>query len=153
MFIHEPSISFATPKRGRFDRITTINSYPKYHSWSIQKRSVFGIWQLAAGYSIAEASQMTHLHYTNAHKWVKRFQSTGLAGLHDHQRTGRPRIHGGEIEELVIKTATSRPPDLGLGFTTWSLAKLENHLRQKYEASPSVAKPSVISCRVTVSDF
>ena len=82
------------------------------------------IWQLAAGYSIAEASQMTHLHYTNAHKWVKRFQSTGLAGLQDHKRTGRPRIHGGEIEELVIKTATSRPPDLGLGFTTWSLAKL-----------------------------
>jgi transposase len=94
------------------------------------------IWQLAAGYSLAEASQMTHLHYTNAHKWVKRFQSTGLAGLHDHQRTGRPRIHGGEIEELVIKTATSRPPDLGLGFTTWSLAKLENHLRQKMKSSP-----------------
>ena len=34
------------------------------------------------------------------------------------------------MEELVIKTATSRPPDLGLGFTTWSLAKLEQHLRQ-----------------------
>jgi hypothetical protein len=34
------------------------------------------------------------------------------------------------MEELVIKTATSRPPDLGLGFTTWSLAKLEAHLRQ-----------------------
>lgn len=94
------------------------------------------IWQLAAGYNIAEASQLAHLHYTNAHKWVKRFQSTGLDGLQDHQRTGRPRIHGGEIEELVIKTATSRPPDLGLGFTTWSLAKLEDHLRQKIKNSP-----------------
>jgi transposase len=88
------------------------------------------IWQLAAGYSITEAGQIANLHYTNAHKWVKRFQSDGLTGLQDRERPGRPRIHGGEIEELVIKTATSRPPDLGLGFTTWSLAKLEEHLRQ-----------------------
>jgi transposase len=94
------------------------------------------IWQLAAGYSITEASQFAHLHYTNAHKWVKRFQSSGLTGLYDQTRPGRPRLHGGEIEELVIKTATSRPPDLGLGFTTWSLAKLENHLRQKVGSSP-----------------
>jgi transposase len=88
------------------------------------------VWQLAAGYSIKDAGQIVHLHYTNAHKWVKRFQSDGLAGLHDQKRPGRPRIHGRKIEELVIKIATSRPRDLDLGFTTWSLAKLENHLRQ-----------------------
>jgi transposase len=88
------------------------------------------IWQLAAGYSITEAGRTANLHYTNAHKWIKRFVSDGLTGLHDRKRPGRPRIHGGEIEELVIKTATSRPPDLGLGFTTWSLAKLETHLRR-----------------------
>jgi len=88
------------------------------------------IWQLAAGYSIRDAAQIANLHYTNAHKWVKRFQSDGLASLRERKRPGRPRIHGGEIEDVVIKTATSRPPDLGLGFTTWSLAKLEQHLRQ-----------------------
>jgi transposase len=94
------------------------------------------IWQLAAGYNITEASQLARFHYTNAHKWVKRFLSNGLIGLHDQQRSGRPRVHGGAIEELVIKTATSRPPDLGLGFTTWSLAKLEDHLRQQMGSSP-----------------
>jgi transposase len=93
------------------------------------------IWQLAAGYSITDASQIANLHYTNAHKWVKRFQSEGLAGLLDRKRPGRPKIHGRDIEELVIKTATSRPPDLGLGFTTWSLAKLERHLRQRCRTS------------------
>lgn len=31
-------------------------------------------WQLAAGYSISQASQADNFHYTNAHKWVKRFE-------------------------------------------------------------------------------
>ena len=79
---------------------------------------------------------MANLHYTNAHKWVKRFQSEGLAGLKDRKRPGRPKIHTGQIEELVIKAATSRPPDLGLGFTTWSLVKLEKHLSQHHPIAP-----------------
>ena len=88
------------------------------------------IWQLAAGYSIAEASEIADLHYTNAHKWVKRFRSKSLAGLHDLPRSGRPRIYSGKAETLVIETTASRPQDLQLGFTTWSLTKLESHLRQ-----------------------
>jgi transposase len=91
---------------------------------------------LVAGYNIREAGQIANLHYTNAHKWVRRFRSEGLAGLLDRKRPGRPKIHGGQIEELVIKTATSRPSDLGLGFTTWSLTKLEEHLRQHTTISP-----------------
>jgi len=94
------------------------------------------IWQLAAGYSIREAGQCANLHYTNAHKWVKRFQAEGLAGLRDRPRPGRPRVHAGDVEELVIKTATSRPADLGLGFTTWSLAKLERHFQQHRAITP-----------------
>ena len=100
------------------------------------------IWQLAAGYSIKAAGQIANLHYTNAHKWVKRFQADGLAGLQDRKRSGRPRIHGEKMEELVIKTATSRPPDLGLGFTTWSLAKLERHLHQHHEVS-SISRETI----------
>jgi len=88
------------------------------------------VWELAAGYSITEASEIADLHYTNAHKWVKRFVSEGLAGLGDRARPGRPRIHTGDVENLVIKAATSRPQDLGLAFTTWSLVKLERHLCQ-----------------------
>ena len=94
------------------------------------------IWQLAAGYSLSEGGQSANLHYTNAHKWVKRFQAEGLAGLRDRKRPGRPRVHVGDIEELVIKTATSRPADLGLGFTTWSLAKLERHFHQQGAIAP-----------------
>jgi transposase len=89
------------------------------------------IWQLAAGFNLSEASQIAGLHYTNAHIWVKRFQKSGISGLGNLPRPGRPKIYGKNPETLVIQAATSRPQDLGLGFTTWSLAKLEAHLRKR----------------------
>lgn len=87
------------------------------------------IWQLAAGFNLSEASHISGLHYTNAHKWVRRFQAEGLAGLRSRPRPGRPSRYGPAREEQVLRAATSRPADLGLGFTTWSLKKLEAHLR------------------------
>ena len=89
------------------------------------------LWQLAAGFNIATASQIAGFHYTNAHKWVKRFQKSGLHGLYTLPRDGRPRVYQSNQENLIIKIATSRPQDLGLGFTTWSLIKLEHHLRKQ----------------------
>src|SRR5436309_12011342 len=79
------------------------------------------IWQLAAGYNLQEASELAGLHYTNAHLWVKRFEGEGLARLLGRDRPGRPRIYSGKTETRIIQAATSRPADLGLGFTTWSL--------------------------------
>jgi len=35
---------------------------------------------LAGGYSIARASEHVGLHYTNAHKWVRRLEAKGLDG-------------------------------------------------------------------------
>ena len=89
------------------------------------------VWELAAGFSIADAATMARMHYTNAHKWVKRFVAMGLKGLRSRQRSGRPRVYDQDIETAVIQAATSRPTDLGLEFTTWSLVKLQQHLRRR----------------------
>jgi transposase len=88
------------------------------------------VWELAAGFSIADAAAMSRMHYTNAHKWVKRFLAVGLDGLRSRQRSGRPRLYDKEVETAVIQAATSRPADLGLEFTTWSLVKLQQYLRR-----------------------
>ena len=100
------------------------------------------IWHLAAGYNISDASRTANFHYANAHKWVKRFLADGLPGLRDRKRPGRPRVHVGDIETLVIQTATSQPRELGLGFTTWSLAKLEKHLAQQTQAE-SISRETI----------
>ena len=88
------------------------------------------VWLLAGGFSIADASAYVGLHYTNAHGWVKRFEAEGLEGLRTRSRPGRPKVYDLAAEDLVVDMATSRPKDLGLGFTTWSLSKLSQHLHQ-----------------------
>ena len=89
------------------------------------------IWLLAGGASLAEASEWVDLHYTNAHQWVKRFLESGIAGLSDRPKPGRPRTYGKDIDTAVIKAAAARPKDLGLQFTTWSLPKLQEYLSQQ----------------------
>jgi transposase len=56
---------------------------------------------------------------------------SGIAGLSDRPRAGRPRRYDDEITTKIIKVAAARPKDLGLKFTTWSLPKLQEYLRQQ----------------------
>jgi transposase len=89
------------------------------------------VWLLAGGASLAEASEWIGLHYTNSHQWVKRFLASGIAGLSDRPKPGRPRVYGKDVDTQVIKAAAARPKDLGLAFTTWSLPKLKEYLSQQ----------------------
>jgi len=89
------------------------------------------IWLLAGGASLSEASEWAELHYTNAHLWVKRFRESGIAGLSERTKPGRPRKYGQDVDTEVIKAAAARPKDLGLPFTTWSLPKLQEYLNQQ----------------------
>jgi transposase len=96
----------------------------------LRQRSAL-IWLLAGNASLAEASDWVGLHYTNAHIWTKRFLKSGLAGLTDRPRPGRPRVYGKAVDTEVIKAAAAQPKDLGLPFTTWSLPKLQEYLSQQ----------------------
>jgi transposase len=89
------------------------------------------IWELAAGCNLTEASELAGLHYTNARIWVVRFEDEGVEGLMGRLRTGRPPIYNEGDHTRIIEIATSRPSDLGLGFTTWSLCKLEEYVREQ----------------------
>jgi len=100
------------------------------------------IWLMAGGYGIAEASRYVGLHYTNAHQWVGRFEAEGLPGLQTRPREGGPRLYGPAIEDRIVDVATSRPKDLGLRFTTWSLTKLRDHLRAQ-EPLPDISHETV----------
>ena len=96
----------------------------------LQRRAQL-IWELAAGAPLVEAAEWVDLHYTNAHLWVKRFLDLGVAGLSDRPKSGRPREYDEGSTTEIIKVASARPKDLGLKFTTWSLAKLEEYLRKR----------------------
>jgi transposase/transposase-like protein len=56
--------------------------------------------------------------------WRDRYSSSGLLGLEDEHRSGRPR----EIDHREIVAATLKPPPKKLGVTHWSSRLLAAHL-------------------------
>jgi transposase len=60
--------------------------------------------------------------------WLKRFNERGFKGLEEDVRTGRPPTSSAEERSAVIRTALTRPADLGLPFACWTLDRLVAYL-------------------------
>lgn len=61
---------------------------------------------------------------------IHRFNEIGLACLDPQWAGGRPRLLSPDDEDFVVRTATTRPLELGWPFTRWSIRKLVAHLRK-----------------------
>lgn len=123
------SLAFPTLTARQLGELQTILR-SRTTSASLRQRSEL-VWLLAGGASLADASEWVGLHYTNAHLWVKRFLQSGVAGLSDRPKSGRPREYDNKATTEILKAAAARPKDLGLKFTTWSLPKLQEHLSRQ----------------------
>lgn len=78
-----------------------------------------------AGLTAAEASRRVGCSDGKAELWVKRFNASGFSTFEKHPgHRGRPIIIDGQQVRGLIKVALSRPEDLGLPFTQWSVSKL-----------------------------
>ena len=88
--------------------------------------------EASEGRRAAEIADRVGCHFTVVYDWTKRFNSTGLSTFEKPSNPeGRASsISSKQIREL-IKVALSRPEDLGLPFTTWSVKKLNNYCRDK----------------------
>lgn len=75
----------------------------------------------AAGESVATISKKTGLSPQAASKWRRRFGESGLDGLLDRPRAGRPPSIGPEARLAVVALASSKPPD---GSSHWSTRRL-----------------------------
>ena len=62
---------------------------------------------------------------TTVIQWRNRYQSRGVAGLEDHDRSGRPR----EVDHAAVVTATLTPPPKKLAVTHWSTRLLAAELK------------------------
>lgn len=59
---------------------------------------------------------------------LKDFNERGFAALEPGSSPGRPRRFDDAVRERIVEVALSRPDDLRLPFTHWSLVKLRAHL-------------------------
>jgi len=80
------------------------------------------------GATPAEASRIVGCSDGKAEHWVHRFNASGFTTFEKQpNHPGRPIIIDGEQVRALIRTATSRPEDLGLPFTQWSVSKLKQY--------------------------
>ncbi len=82
----------------------------------------------AQGMRVPEISK--RYHYST--KWVReiihQFDDAGMEAIFPHYAGGRPPTFTEDQKARIIGVALSRPQDLGLPFTQWSLSKLQEHV-------------------------
>jgi hypothetical protein len=78
----------------------------------------------ADGVSNTAIAEMMGVSRPTVIGWRDRYAASGLAGLDDEPRSGRPRT----IDHRRIVTATLTPPPKRLGVTHWSTRLLARHL-------------------------
>jgi transposase len=86
----------------------------------------------AAGVPPWEIAERLRCTRETVEKWIARFNAEGTLGLFDRPRSGAPRRQTGQEAWKVVEAATTRPDDLGLPFSTWTLAKLRRYLREEH---------------------
>lgn len=84
-----------------------------------------------AGASLRQIRQELGVEEDTVSRWVHRFVDSGLDGLRDQPRSGRPAIYTVEEVSLVIQTALTSPKDLELPFGSWTLDRLQTYLQEE----------------------
>ena len=91
-----------------------------------------GLLLVASGRSCTEVGQLFGENATTVQRWVWRFEQSGLSGLREGERSGRPRAlddrKWGRIEADLRKT----PRAFGLEASLWDGPLLSEHLRRTY---------------------
>ena len=75
----------------------------------------------AEGLTNIEIERRSGLGREHVARWRRRFVEQGIRGLDELPRSGRPRIFGAEVRQVLSRLAASRPP-IGKRWTLRSLA-------------------------------
>jgi transposase len=88
------------------------------------------IWIAHEGKGGKAVAKEMGLNPATVRKWLKRFNKTGLAGLQDAERPGKPPQYTVEQVGEVVATSLTNPSTLGLPFASWTLDRLEAYLNE-----------------------
>lgn len=82
----------------------------------------------AQGFKVPFICKLFGLCEKTVRETIHGFNNEGLAVLERRFSPGRPRKFTDDDRWSIIEVATSRPRDLGLPFSRWSLSKLRDYL-------------------------
>jgi transposase len=115
------------------------NSYTTAHSTVI--RSLI-ILLISVGFSISEVSRQTKTSRLTVRKWAYRYNESGIKGLEDEPRTGRPQIFNSEIIMHIIKIACEMPDKRGRSLAMWDCQEIAVEL-MRTKVVDSISSESV----------
>lgn len=88
------------------------------------------------GYPVNMIARKINMHPVNVRKWIRRFNKFGIEGIAPKKVGRKPKLEK-RTEDEIVRIALTRPEELGLYFSTWSMRKLEAYLKSKRVASVS----------------
>lgn len=94
-----------------------------------------GLLLVAQGMSCRQVSELLGDAPRTVAYWVRRFESSGLTGLTDEERPGRPkRLTESQIESIDA-ALRMRPTDFGLTGNLWNGKTLSAYVKRKWGVS------------------
>jgi transposase len=84
----------------------------------------------ARGDTVPAIADRLKLNQVTVRTRLKRFNSDGLAGLNDRQRSGRPTTFTPEEVAEVVAASLTDPQALSLPFGSWTMDRLAAYLRE-----------------------
>ena len=97
----------------------------------VEMRRAAVVLQSAQGFKVSEIARSQFYSKKQVRKIINRFNEEGFPSLKSNYTGGRPPRFRREVRLDIVDTAMSRPEDLGLPFTQWSLTKLKACLIKK----------------------
>jgi len=106
---------------------TAVKSHPNLR---VRTRAQM-IRLLHRGHKPAEVGEMLSITGALVYYWHARWRESGLAGLVDKQRPGRPPVGGEEYRQKLEIIIETDPHTLGYGFNVWTTQRLLQHMQQE----------------------
>jgi transposase len=88
------------------------------------------LWLASQGQRVPAIAAQLRLAQATVRRWLKRFNATGLDGLRDQPRAGRPSTYTAAEVGAVIAASLTDPQRLGLPFASWTLDRLTAYLNE-----------------------
>ena len=88
------------------------------------------VWLAHEGARVPAIARALGITEATVRLWLKRFNATGIAGLADAPRSGRPPVYDPAEVGEVITASLTHPTDLGLPFGSWTLDRLTAYLQE-----------------------
>lgn len=85
----------------------------------------------ARGYRVPEIARLLKAHPANLRKWIHRFNVIGCEGLVTVRSGGAKPRFSEDQKARIVRLARTRPRQIGLHFTDWTLHKLAEQAMQR----------------------